>query len=264
MTKLAHARISEKGTIEGIAGDQTGHEVEISDWYSGGWLAVYRPNNEIDAAIIANTAIDGCTNNNIGYSQTDRLSLYAAACDKVFDLKKIVIPCNTDCSAFVSVCVNAANIRVSKDMTTVSEDTILMGTGQFTRITASKYLISPDYLKKGDILRKKGHTAIVVSDGKLAHDQGETVKNHTIIYADCYNKDKAGIYKADTDLYMREGGGLTYRAMCVIYGGNKVYCYGYYSIDERGVVWLYCEYVLNHIKYTGFVSSKWLMREGDI
>lgn len=264
MVKLAHARISEKGSIEGVAGDQNGHEVEVSDWYSGGWLAVYRPNNSIDATIIARTAEAGCSNDNIGYSQDDRTSLYSAAVDKLFDLSQIAAPCNTDCSAFVSVCVNAAGIVVSKDMTTRSEDTILMGTGRFTRLNASKYLTSPDYLKRGDILRKQGHTAIAISDGSKAYEASENIKNRTVIYADYLNKEKAGKYRAITDVYMREGAAITYRAMCVVYEDNAVYNYGYYSIDNRGVVWLYCEYALNHIIYTGFVSSACLTKEGNI
>lgn len=264
MVKLAHARISEKGTIEGIAGDQTGHEVEISEWYSGGWLAVYRPNNETDARIIARTAEAGCNNNNVGYSQPDRLSLFTAAVLNGYQLDKITYPVNTDCSAFVSVCVNAAGISVPKEMTTRNEDTALMGTGRFTRLQGAKYMTQPDYLKRGDILRKQGHTAIVVSDGSKANEVGETIKNHTTLYADYKKKEKAGKYKALTDVYMREGGAVTYRAMTVVYEDNPVYCYGYYSMDERGVDWLLCEYAMNHIIYTGFVSGKCLQRIGDI
>lgn len=264
MVKLAHARISERGTIEGAAGDQTGHEVEISDWYSGGWLALYRPNNETDAAIIARTAEAGCNNQNVGYSQTDRLSLFAAAVLCEYQLDRIDYPVNTDCSAFVSVCVNAAGISVSRELTTRNEDTALMGTGRFTRLQGSRYLTRPDYLKKGDILRKQGHTAIVVSDGARAYEAGENVKNHTAIFADYKQKEKSGKYRAITDAYMREGAAITYRAMTVVYEDNPVYCYGYYSMDDRGVDWLLCEYAMNHIIYVGFVSSRCLQRVGDI
>lgn len=264
MVKLAHARISEKGTVEGVAGDQNGHEVEISDWYSGGWLAVYRPNNSTDAAIIANTAVLGCQNNNIGYSQDDRTSLYQSAKQYGFNLDRIKTPCNTDCSAFVSVCVNAAGIVVSKDMTTRNEDTVLMGTGKFTRLVASKFLIKPDLLLAGDILRKQGHTAIVVSNGSGVFEPNTDVKNRTVIYADYQDNALAGRYDAVTDVYMREGGSITYRAMCVVYEGNCVYNYGFYSVDDRGVKWLYCEYALNHIIYTGFVSERCLVRAGDL
>lgn len=259
--KIGHARISEKGTVEGVAGDQTGHEVEVSDWYSGGWLAVYRPNNEEDAEIIARTCEECCDNNNIGYSQEDRLSLYKQASSNSFKISKVSVPCNTDCSALVSVCVNAAGISISKEMTTRNEDTVLMGTGRFTRLQANKFLNESGNLKRGDILRKSGHTAIVIKGG----DNPESpVKNHTSIYADYLNREYAGKYKADTDVYMREGGALTYRTMTVIYESNPVYCYGYYSIDDRGVKWLYCEYALNGIIYTGFVSSGYLTRVGDI
>ena len=259
--RIGHARISEKGTVEGVAGDQTTHEVEVSDWYSGGWLAVYRPNNEAVAEGIAATCEQCCSNDSIGYSQEDRLSLYKQAVAHSFNIPEIKTPCNTDCSALVSVCVNAAGIPISKDMTTRTEDVTLMGTGQFTRLQANKFLNESGNLKRGDILRKSGHTAIVVKGGD---NPEEPVKNHTLIYADYLNKEYAGKYRAETDLYMREGGAVTYRTMCVIFESNYAYCYGYYSVDDRGVKWLYCEYALNGIIYTGFVSSKYLIKVGDI
>ena len=258
--KLGHARISEKGTVEGVAGDQTGHEVEISDWYNGGWLAVYRPNAFQDAIYIADTCIAACNNNNIGYSQEDRYSMYKQALEHMYNMAEIDVPCNTDCSQLVSTCVNSAGILVSKYMTTRDEDITLMGTGRFTRLTANKYTQSPDYLKKGDILRKSGHTCIVVVGG----DKDEQIKNHTQIYANYLNREKSGKYRAETDLYMREGAEVTYRAMCVIAEGTHVYNYGYYSIDHRGVPWLYCEYALNGIIFTGFVSSNYLVKAGSI
>lgn len=258
---IGHARISEKGTVEGVAGDQTGHEVEVSEWYSGGWLAVYRPNNEIDAENIAAVCEACCRNDNIGYSQEERTTLYNEATKCGFRIGDIKTPCNTDCSALVSVCVNAVGIVISKEMTTRNEDTVLMGTGRFTRLQANKFLNESGNLKRGDVLRKSGHTAIVVKGG----DNPETpVKNHTSIYADYLNRDIKGKYEAETDLYMREGASTTYRTMCVVYEGNPVYNYGYYSIDDRGIKWLYCEYALNGIIYTGFVSSKYLVKVGDI
>ena len=259
--KIAHARISEKGTVEGIAGDQTTHEVEVSDWYSGGWLAVYRPNSALDAAMIAGAAEDCARNDHIGYSQDDRLSLYRRASKTAYDIMAINDDCNTDCSAMVAVCVNAAGIIVSCEMTTRNEDAVLMGTGRFTRLNSAIYLHESDYLKRGDILRKSGHTAIVVSDGVNAAAQAV---NHTRIYADYKDKALWGKWRAVTDAYMREGASITYRAMTVIIEDAPVYCYGYYSIDDRGVKWLYAEHASNGIKYTGFISEKCLQRVGDI
>lgn len=258
--KIAHARISEKGTIEGIAGDQTGHEVEISDWYSGGWLAVYRPCSQSIADDIAATAAACAENNNIGYSQADRLSLYRQAVQHDFQIGSITEKCNTDCSALVSVCVNSAGVIISKDMTTRNEDIILMGTGKFTRLQSKEYLRESEHLKRGDILRKQGHTAIVVSGGT----DPEPVYNRTNIYADYLNRELQGKYRATTDVYMREGGSITYRAMTVIFEDHAVYCYGYYSLDTRGVKWLLCDYADNGIRYTGFVSSNCITRVGDI
>ena len=60
MVKIGHARISERGTVEGTAGDQTTHEVEVSNWYSGGWQAVFRPNDPDRAEIIAKACECAC------------------------------------------------------------------------------------------------------------------------------------------------------------------------------------------------------------
>jgi hypothetical protein len=72
-----------------------------------------------------------CNNDHIGYNQFDRKSLYEAAKKVNFDLNKITTDCNTDGSALVAVCANAANIPVSAVMTTASEEKILSRTAAF-------------------------------------------------------------------------------------------------------------------------------------
>jgi len=72
-----------------------------------------------------------CENNHIGYNQFDRKSLYEEAKKVNFDLNKISNDCNTDGSALVAVCINAANIPVSAIMTTATEEKILSRTAAF-------------------------------------------------------------------------------------------------------------------------------------
>ena len=112
MVKIGHARFSEKGNAEGKRGDQTGNEVAVTDWYDGTWQAVYRPQSDNTAFIIANTMEAATKNNNIGYGQSDRLTLMKAAEQCNFDLSKITEPVNCDCSSLVAVCCNTAGVGV--------------------------------------------------------------------------------------------------------------------------------------------------------
>lgn len=166
--KIAHASSDERGKYNsGKAGDQTGREVYIRTWYNRPWNKVVRPNSIAIADKIVKAAIDGCNNPNIGYDQFERTTLYTQAQKVGFDLSRITKPCETDCSAFVAVCVNAAGIKVSKDIYTGNMVRALSNTGQFKVLTASKYLKSDRYLRHGDILVYEGHhTAIVIEDGE--------------------------------------------------------------------------------------------------
>lgn len=160
---IGNARISERGTVNGSKGDQTGKEVMQQAWSSGGtWSYVIRPKSESAAKAIANAMIAACANNNIGYSQADRLSLYNLASKNGWKLNKVG-KCNTDCSALVSVCVNAAGIKVASTMYTGNELALLKATGKFTVYTSSDYTKSSSKLRTGDILLRTGHTAIVTS-----------------------------------------------------------------------------------------------------
>lgn len=260
MVKIAHARFSENGNAVGTAGDQTGKEVSITDWYDGNWTTVYRPIFSSDAAKIAVAARQAALNDYIGYSQKDRTSLYKFAEMAEFDLYKISEKCNCDCSSLVAVCVNAAGIRVSKDMYTGNMDSVLMGTGKFISILSNSVTGNPEMLRPGDIILRSGHTAIVVSAGKESQKSYCTSK--TNIFADYINRDFSGLYKATTDVYLRRGASKTYAALAVIPEGLTVRNYGYYSCDEKARTWLYCTYTNTVDKETvvGFICSDYLVK----
>lgn len=164
--KIGHARIDENGkAYNGKAGDQNKKEVMESDWYNGSWIAVFRPKDATVAEKIAKTCEQACANNHIGYDQYQRTTLFAEAKNKNWDLSKITKDVETDCSALVSVCINAAGITISKDMWTGNEESLIKKTEKFDILKESKYLTSSNYLKRGDILLKSGHTVIVLSNG---------------------------------------------------------------------------------------------------
>lgn len=166
--KIGSARIDEHGAIHGgAAGDQTGREVATQDWYrhGQGWV-VLRPLNKTVANKIATAMERACANNNIGYDQYQRGTLYAAAAKVGFDPGAVRAAVETDCSALVRVCLAYAGIKVG-DFNTANEAATLMATGQFKKLTAAKYTTSPDWLERGDVLvtKTQGHTVVVLNNG---------------------------------------------------------------------------------------------------
>lgn len=170
--KLGSSSKDERGQYHGgQAGDQTGVEVHIQNWYDGGWHSVIRPKSAAIAEKIANACEKACNNNKIGYDQWERNSLYIEAQKVGMDFSKITTPCECDCSSLVSTCCIAAGMSPSifyagGNMRTTN--TLLdacNATGQFTILTSPNYTKSKDYLKRGDILLSTGHTVIVLSDG---------------------------------------------------------------------------------------------------
>ena len=164
--KIGHASIDENGKANsGNAGDQTQKEVCTRTWYNKPWTAVFRAKYSTVAEKIAKAMEQACANDNIGYDQNQRTTLYTKAAEAGWNLSKITDKCECDCSSLVAVCVNAAGIAVNKGMYTGNEKSLLSATGAFEVLTASKYIGSDTYLKRGDILLGSGHTAIVLSDG---------------------------------------------------------------------------------------------------
>ena len=180
---IASASIDENGkAYGGKAGDQTGREVLIRTWYSGNWDQNIRPRSPIVADAIAHHAEQVCANNHVGYNQYKRNTLRVYDRAAGWDASKITTDCDTDCSAFATVCAEAAGIGV--DMCYISGNapvtsTIaaqLKKTGAFDVLTDKKYFTSDAYLRRGDILnRSSGHVVIVVTNGSRVSAAAVTV-----------------------------------------------------------------------------------------
>lgn len=286
--KIGHASIDENNSARGgSAGDQTKKEVCTRNWYnrSGGWHTVIRPKDATAAEKIAKAMEQACANDNIGYDQNQRTTLYTKAKAANWDISKITEKCECDCSALVAVCVNAAGISVSKDIYTGNQKSALKNTGKFEILTESKYLTKEDYLKRGDIILGSGHTAITLSNGILAVDNQETKveasKTETTVKqqtskpvvseavtktikatnaARNFSKDLAGKYKVTASkLNVRHGAGTSKKIMTVIKKGTEVRCWGYYT-HTLGTNWLYVQFVDKGVQYNGFVSAKYLIK----
>ncbi len=181
--RIGHASISEKGTINGVKGDQTGKEVCIRTWYSKPWdyMAIHP-----DAAVRekhAQAVEAACANNNIGYGQGDRNTLNALAKTVGYDLSRVG-KCNCDCSSLQNVAAVASGASGvtygNNGWTTATMKAALQKAG-YKIITDRRYLADKEYCVRGAIYVKAGsHTVCGLNNGE------------------CYKKtlDKVGISQA--------------------------------------------------------------------
>ena len=173
---IGNARIDERGKASGgAAGDQTGAEVRIQNWYSYPWNCIIRPKSATVAEKMASTMEILCKGNLVGYDQYQRTTLWTEMAKVNFDASKLATKCETDCSAMVAVCARAAGVNISKDIWTGNMVAAFKATGQFDVLYDSKYLTSGNYLKRGDILLNTvHHTAIALTTGAYGGISGST------------------------------------------------------------------------------------------
>jgi hypothetical protein len=270
---IGHASIDENGKVSGgTAGDQTGKEVCTRSWYANSWSVLLRPTTTALAEKLATACEAGCKNDKIGYDQYQRNTLRTQAKAVNWDLSKITTACETDCSAFMTVCLECAGVNVDSLYTsgnapvTQTMRTKFVGTGRFTALTDSKYLTSDAYLKRGDILVKEsGHTAMVLSNGSKVSGTGTTTATTTTtttkvdVAKSGPDKSLAGIYTVtvkDSGLKLRSGAGTDKDVLAVLANGTSVKNYGYYT-ETNGVKWL----LVLAGGITGFVHSGYLTKK---
>lgn len=174
--KIGHARGDENGnTHGGKAGDQTGKEVCISDYYEHkkGWR-VLRAVNEGVREKIAMAMERACGNDNIGYDQWQRDTLLNAVKNYGYDPAAAKTLCETDCSALVRVCCAYAfgfdlveKFASGSRFSTANMAVILLKTNLFCEVTDGTK-------ERGDILvtKTQGHTAVVLSDLEIKKEMG--------------------------------------------------------------------------------------------
>lgn len=170
MVIIGHASKSESGGKFGQKGDQTGKEVCLRNWYNNSWNYVIRFKDAKMADKVAECVEDACKNDMIGYSQSTRNTLLNEARKHNYDVSKVQIPVNTDCSALVSVACMYAGIPESiltlsgNCATTQTLMQLLKSTGKVDVFTTSVYTSKTDRLRRGDILLRKGvHVATVIN-----------------------------------------------------------------------------------------------------
>lgn len=169
---IGHASISEKGSINGADGDQTGREVCTRRWYSKRWNVMLICTDKSLAARAAQEMRNACANNNIGYGQNDRRSAYDSAVKNGRTFKNA--KGNTDCSQLVAGCYILAGLSsLSPDCYTGNLRQALLNTGKFKAYTDSAHLNSDAYAEVGAVYLKEGsHVVMALENGSKAGSSG--------------------------------------------------------------------------------------------
>ena len=229
MVKIGHASLDENGkTSGGIPGDQNKKEVCIREWYPKAWNVLLRPTDVTMAEKSAQACEAGCVNDLIGYDQSGRNSLHAQAILVNYDLSKIKSACETDCSAFMTVCAIAGGVKeleyTGNAPTTSTMPDIFVKTGKYQMLTDSKYLTSDKYLKRGDILVKTGsHTVMVLEDGSETKisAKNENFAKSTILSYPCRGIDVSS-YQKNLNYEVLKSNGVQFAILKITNKSNQV------------------------------------------
>ena len=257
----------------GIAGDQTGQEWAIINWYSRPWTCILRHPDASVREKIADLGERAAKNDKIGYDQNQRGTYWTQLKAVGYDPSKITTACEADCSAGVIANVKAVGYLLGNS---ALQNLSASYTGDmkagfkkagFQVLTAKKYLESDAYLLRGDILLNEGHhTATNLTNGSKAEVSSDSTSTTTTTKTVTASKSAskkdaslAGTYTVTTLLNMRDGAGTTNKVLTTLPANTKVQNYGYYS-EVSGVKWLYVQTTLNGVKYTGFCSSAYLRK----
>lgn len=268
MAKVAEASISELGSRWGVPGNQlrTGvtatkpygnldGELRIRKFYRYNWKAVYRPKSPKLADSIA-TLMEGAVKNwrYFGYSNYNAEFPREGVFDALMemdepDTRLCTTLANCDCASLLGASCYFSGVYEPKlrIMNTASEDAILMGTGEFIKLTDSVLLTTGKGLQRGDILlyrQDAGHTCVVVE----GDDSEVLVPYYT---ADCVSVNIRSGPSTDYEVLETVGSGV--RLWAVSFAANgwaqiKIGgTYGYISdkfikrypkVDAVGQTWL--------------------------
>lgn len=147
-----------------------------------------------------------------------------------------------------------------KDNKTLAHEVIAgkWGSGDARRnsLTAAGYDYSAVQTLVNQILNGSATTT-----NQPVQDQAQPISKKVTATCAAHKFDKvlAGSYTTTADLYCRNDAGTNKKALCLIPAGTKVKCYGYYNVANN-VRWLYIQFTMDGIQYTGFSSIQYLKK----
>ena len=255
--KISNCGKDEYGGISGgSAGDQSGKEWWIINWYSQGWQCVLRHPDQKVREYIAELGIEAAENNNVGYDQSQNRTYWEQLQAVGYWPKKITVRCEADCSAGVTSNVKAVgyllNMQALKDVdiTYTGAMRAELRAAGFQVLTDRKYLTSSDYLLPGDIiLNDAQHTATSVGYGKYTRGQASSHQSEAAAAGD------KGVVNVDA-LNFRQGPGTGY-ALVPKYSpltqGTEITILGVEQASS-GADW----YKISYNGVEGYVAAKYI------
>jgi hypothetical protein len=242
-TMICHASIDENGKISGgAAGDQTGTEVCVREWYNKPWNLLLRYNDATTINKAITIAKKIANSNLVGYDQGDRNTLYRALKKHNFNVDSYIASkekTEADCSSFMFAvwCCLIPNMRSNDNAPTTSTMRKTFVENGFTAYTDSAHVAGTANLQPGDVLVSTGHhTAMVVQT-----NSGSVAKSDTTSSQASY----LGKVTASA-LNVRKGAGTNYGVNYTIYQ-NEVHT----IIEEQngwgrlksGIGWVSLKYI---------------------
>lgn len=263
--KIANSGHDERGRYSGgKAGDQTGQEWAVVNWYNRPWNCVLRHPNQKVRQLIAEFAIEAANNNYIGYNQANRNSFWKALQLSGYRPANIRVACDADCSAGIIAITKAvgvltgisalANIKA----TYTGNMRAYYKTAGFQILTDPKYLTNYNYLLPGDILLNDvHHVAVNLTIGKNTIQTAATAPTTT--------KTPSKTFKwvgqvIATSLSVRTWPGVENPKLISvpqIYKGGRIWVCDT-LLDRRGQPWYYVNIPKNNV--FGFVSAQYVKR----
>lgn len=183
MVKIGHASIDERGKASGgAAGDQTGKEVCIREWYNKPWNVMLVCTDTVLAKQAAAYMQAICEDNSFGYDQGQRATGYL----NIVNAKNKVenaLSGEFDCSSLVASCYKLAGLNINHNCTTRNLRKALLNTKKFIAYTDSAHLTSDAYATVGAIYLKEGsHVVMALENGSKA-TVPTTATNTTVVPA---------------------------------------------------------------------------------
>lgn len=264
--KIANSGHDERGRYSGgKAGDQTGTEWAIINWYNRPWNCVLRYPNQKARELIAQLAIEAANNNYIGYNQANRNSFWKALQASNYRPSQIRVACDADCSAGVIALTRAAGVLLGNNTlanitaTYTGNMRAKYAAAGFQVLTDSKYLTSYDFLMPGDILLNDiHHVAINLTIGKNSNYYATVTPKE-------WTKPLSKTFKwvgevTASSLSVRTWPGTEnpkLTSVPEIYKGGRVWVCDTLP-DKTGQPWYYINVPKNNV--FGFVSAKYIKK----
>lgn len=127
----------------------------------------------------------------------------------------------------------------------------LIECGFMDSATDIKHILDPEWSKRIALGIAEGICEMF--GGSVKEERKETLK---VMSAKSFDKNLAGTYGATTaNLKLRAGANTKYDVIDSVPKDGKVQCYGYYTKESDGTVWLYVVYN----KQVGFISKRYLI-----